>query len=100
MKPQPTSNRFIRYVILLLLLASGRAEFSLAQSQLPECTSDVPFFVMDLSSDPDSTYTTPEIIRKTGCFGVNDEYVSFYVTLHPDVAMFESIVALGYTDPG
>lgn len=70
-----------------------------AQTQLPECTADVPFFLLDLSASPDLTYTTPEFIRKAGCCSDNDNYVSFYVTLHPDVAMFELVVAPGYADP-
>ena len=74
--------------------------FSHSQGQLPECTSTVPFFNIDLSASPDATFTTPQIIRKTGCCSVNNEYVSFYVKLHPDVAQFELIVAPGYADPG
>lgn len=74
--------------------------FLYSQGQLPECTSTVPFFNIDLSASPDATFTTPEIIRKTGCCSVNNEYVSFYVKLHPDVAQFELIVAPGYADPG
>ncbi len=81
--------------ILLSLVGTLRA-----QTQLPECTADVPFFVMDLSANPNLTYTTPEFVRQTGCCGDGDRYVSFYVTLHPDVAMFELIVAPGYADPG
>jgi gliding motility-associated-like protein len=71
-------------------------------TQLPECTSIVPYFELDLSGNPDSSYQTPVINRQVGCCGnsgPNDDYVSFYVTLHPDVAMFELIVADGYADP-
>ena len=99
MKPQPTRFRHIRFLVIILILFQGSSS-SWAQSQLPECTADVPFFIMDLSASPDSSYTTPEFIRKTGCCGDNDRYVSFYVTLHPDVAMIEIVVAPGYADPG
>jgi gliding motility-associated-like protein len=94
---------FSRWQFLLLgffLLISGSGN---SQTQLPECTADVPFFVMDLSASPTLTYTTPEFVRKPGCCGnttPTDDHVSFYVTLHPDVAMFELIVAPGYADPG
>ena len=98
MKPQPTRFRHIRFLVIILILFQGSSS-SWAQSQLPECTADVPFFIMDLSASPDSSYTTPEFIRKTGCCGDDDNYVSFYVTLHPDVAMFELIVAPNYADP-
>ncbi len=86
--------------ILLIFSIIGGSYNLFSQGQLPECTSNVPFFNIDLSGSPDSTFTTPEIIRKTGCCSVNDEYVSFYVKLHPDVAQFELIVAPGYADPG
>ncbi|MFY7990139.1 MAG: HYR domain-containing protein [Fluviicola sp.] len=70
------------------------------QSQLPECTADVPFFNLDLSASPNMSYTTPEVVRTPSCCGDGDNYLSFYVTLHPDVAMFEIVVAPGYADPG
>jgi gliding motility-associated-like protein len=103
MKPiVPTNTKKIRWRALYftLFFLSTTGFFGFGQGHLPECETDVPFFNIDLSSDPDSTYTTPEIIRKTGCCGINNEYVSFYVTLHPDVAMFELLVAQGYADPG
>jgi gliding motility-associated-like protein len=71
-------------------------------TQLPECTAEVPFFELDLSANPNLSFTTPEFNRQPGCCGEtenNDDYVSFYVTLHPDVAMFELVVAPGYADP-
>jgi gliding motility-associated-like protein len=89
-----------RYLYFLLFVLTTTGFLGFGQAHLPECDTDVPFFNIDLSSNPDSMYTTPEIIRKTGCCGVNNEYVSFYVTLHPDVAMFELLVAQGYADPG
>jgi hypothetical protein len=98
MKPHPTFYRFIRYVLLILILFH-RENQSWAQLPLPECTADVPFFVMDLSSNPDSSDTTLEIIQPGSCSD-DGKNVAFYVMLYPDVAMFESIVALGYTDPG
>ena len=93
-------SRWQSLLVGLLLLLSGQG---IAQTQLPECTANVPFFVMDLSASPTLTYTTPEFVRQPGCCGAvspTDDHVSFYVTLHPDVAMFELIVAPGYADPG
>ncbi len=88
---------FLSFCCLLL----GFTSTTFAQ-QLPECDATVPFFVIDLSSDPDSTYTTPEIVRQGQCCGgaSNQNYVSFYVTLHPDVAMIEIGIVPGYADPG
>lgn len=72
-----------------------------AQSQLPECESDVPFFDIDLSGSPDTSFTTPQVERNGSCCSStnSDLYLSFYVDLHPQVAMFEIVVAPGYADP-
>lgn len=88
--------------LLFLLLALGGYSTVYSQTQIPECNSDVPFFVVDMSANPDSTYTTPEIVRNGQCCGdgSNQNYVSFYVTLHPDVAMVEIGIDPGYADPG
>jgi large repetitive protein len=85
---------------IALLMFAFMSFFSRAQ-QLPECGVDVPIFILDLTANPDSTYTTPEIVRTDQCCGGsgNDNYVSFYVTLHPDVAMVEIGIAPGYADP-
>ncbi|MDX2360737.1 MAG: HYR domain-containing protein [Crocinitomicaceae bacterium] len=87
------------YALCFVLFGIGMNGFA---QQLPECDANVPFFIIDLSSNPDSTYTTPEIIRQEQCCGDanNQNYVSFYVTLHPDVAMIEIGIAPGYADPG
>jgi len=100
MKHRLFFSRWQFLFIGMVLLLSGTGQ---AQTQLPECTANVPFFVMDLSANPNLSYTTPEFVRQPGCCGLNsptDDHVSFYVTLHPDVAMFELIVAPGYADPG
>lgn len=84
--------------LALLCTFSVQAQYT----QLPECTAAVPFFELDLSANPNLSFTTPEFNRQPGCCGEtdnNDDYVSFYVTLHPDVAMFELVVAPGYADP-
>ena len=80
-------NLFSFMIISVLCL-----QFVSAQSGLPECDSNVPFFNVDLSGSPDMSYETPNPIQRQGqCCddGTNENYVSFYVTLHPDVAMFE-----------
>ncbi|TNE77744.1 MAG: hypothetical protein EP333_00470, partial [Bacteroidetes bacterium] len=92
-----------RVLLLLTLLISsfGNAQVLPDTTQIPECGIDVPLFILDMSSDPDSTYTTPEVVRQDQCCGGagNDNYVSFFVTLHPDVAMVEIGIAPGYADP-
>ena len=97
----PNQNTFIKVLAILATVVLNQ-NVLVGQSQLPECQSTVPFFTLDLSSNPDSTYTTPEITRNGQCCGDdnNQNYVSFYVTLHPDVAMVEIGIAPGYADPG
>ena len=93
-KVRSLSRRILTTFVLFLSL-NGVAQ------QLPECGSNVPFFILDLTNSPDSVYTTPEIVRQDQCCGGagNENYVSFYVTLHPDVAMVEIGIAPGYADP-
>jgi gliding motility-associated-like protein len=82
------SRRVVRWLSLVVLLLTSF--YGTAQTHLPECTEDVPLFIIDLSSNPDSTYTTPgNVVRRQTCCGTGDRYVSFYVTMHPDVAAFE-----------
>jgi gliding motility-associated-like protein len=96
---QKIASSFFVYTLISLGLFSGAVK---AQSQLPECQSSVPFFNLNLSADPDSTYVTPEITRNGQCCGASSSqnFVSFYVTLHPDVAMVEIGIMPGYADPG
>jgi gliding motility-associated-like protein len=82
------SRRVVRWLSLVVLLLTSF--YGTAQTHLPECTENVPLFIIDLSSNPDSTYTTPgNVVRRQTCCGTGDRYVSFYVTMHPDVAAFE-----------
>lgn len=92
-------NTVVYYALISFGVFSGAIK---AQTQLPECQSSVPFFILNLTADPDSVYTTPEITRNGQCCGDanNQNYVSFYVTLHPDVAMVEIGIVPGYADPG
>lgn len=94
-------NQFIEKIKILVFVFGipFLSNYLNSQTQLPECTANVPFFVLDLSSNPNLTFTTPEFIRQTGCCGNGERYVSFYVTLHPSVAQFELVVAPGYADP-
>lgn len=98
-------ERFIPFLKNRILLLVGFVSFLItgwSQTQLPECNADVPFFILDLSNNPDSTYISPEIVRTGQCCGdaINQNYVSFYVTLNPNVAMIEIGIAPGYADPG
>lgn len=88
-------------VLALVLLTGLILKSEHLYAQLPECEPGVPFFNIDLSSDPDSIYTTPEIVRNDQCCsGLNNRnYVSFNVLLHPSVAMVEIGIAPGYADP-
>jgi gliding motility-associated-like protein len=84
------STHSVLGILFLSVWFLGKPTTAISQTHLPECSSDVPLFEIDLSSNPDSTYTTPgNIVRQTTCCGTGDRYVSFYVTMHPDVAAFE-----------
>ena len=81
---------FYKLIAVVLSLAFVQVSSLFAQTHLPECTSNVPFFNIDLSATPDSIYVTPDnVVRRSSCCETNDRYVSFYVTMHPDVAAFE-----------
>ncbi len=90
----------VHFLYSFLVICGFFAHNAFAQTQLPECTANVPFFNLDLSASPDMSYTTPEVIRQPGCCSDGDNYLSFYVTLNPNVAQFEIVVAPGYADPG
>lgn len=90
----------VRLLYSFLLIYGVFTQNAFAQSSLPECTANVPFFNLDLSAAPDMSYTTPEVVRQPGCCGDGDNYISFYVILNPNVAQFEIVVAPGYADPG
>jgi hypothetical protein len=66
------SRRVVRWLSTVVLLLSSF--YGVAQTHLPECTSNVPLFVIDLSSNPDSVYSTPSnVIREPLCCGIRWE---------------------------
>ncbi|SFT62245.1 HYR domain-containing protein, partial [Lishizhenia tianjinensis] len=73
----------------------------MAQS-LPECDATVPHFTVDLSEYPDSTYVSPLVTRDGQCCGEasNINFISFYATLHPNVAAVEIGIADGANPSG
>ena len=89
---------------LILVLAFLTIKLAVtAQTKLPECNTGVPHFNIDLSTNPDSMYITPNVVRTEQCCGSpnsNDNYVSFYVKAHPDVAMIEVDIYSGANPPG
>ena len=95
-------NKTLLVKQLITVLGLFMLSFGMNAQQLPECEAGVPFFIIDLSSTPDSMYVTPEIVRDNQCCGDvdNQNYVSFYVTLHPDVAQISIGILPGYADPG
>lgn len=97
-------NRALGYLLVFagVLFTSGTllAQVIAVPIQMPECTVNVPGYQIDLSANPNLTFTTPEVIRQATCCSDGDRYLAFYVTLHPDVAMIQIEVAPGYADPG
>jgi gliding motility-associated-like protein len=95
--------KFRRWLSLLSVFFVSLSTYA-QDPQLPECESIVPFFPLDMTSDPDSTYTTPEVTRLGECCSGggsgNQTYISFFAELHPDAVMVEIGIAPGYADPG
>ena len=79
--------KFRRWLSLLSVFFVSLSTYA-QDPQLPECESIVPFFPLDMTSDPDSTYTTPEVTRLGECCSGggsgNQTYISFFAELHPD----------------
>lgn len=57
-------------------------------SAYAQCGSGVPGFNVNLTGDPDSTWTSPSISRNGNCCGTSapDKCINFIITLDPDAA--------------
>ena len=66
-------------------LIAERGEFPLSNQRLsnPQCDANVPYFVVDLTGDPDSTWFSPSLGREGNCCNTThpDRCVSFTVIL-------------------
>ncbi|MBW6481458.1 MAG: gliding motility-associated C-terminal domain-containing protein [Vicingaceae bacterium] len=97
-----TKLKKIGLLLLVCFLFFGKT-INAQITKLPECNNGVPHFNIDLSAKPDSMYITPEVTRAEQCCGNpngNQNYVSFYVKAHPQVAMIEVDIFTGANPPG
>src|SRR5687767_7785859 len=67
-------KKFIQLFSLLLILFNSQTN--------AQCTGSTPLFVVDLSSSPTATWTSPATIRDGSCCADNN-CVAFLITLHP-----------------
>lgn len=69
----------VKRILLISLL------FALSHVAFSQCNPNVPAFVVNLTGNPDSTWTSPNVIRDGYCCGVtgNDRCISFTITLDP-----------------
>ncbi len=70
-------------VLVCCFILPGRG---LAQSGV--CDNNTPFFIADLSGNPDTSYISPSVVRKGRCCGEvgppPPRCIEFEITLHPD----------------
>ena len=87
-------------IVTLILLLRGFKVLLLAQSGL--CDPTTPFYNVDLSANPNSSWTSPIVARKDYCCGVSgtDRCIEFLVTLAPSAVALKFDVASGANPPG
>ncbi|MES2285163.1 MAG: PKD domain-containing protein [Bacteroidota bacterium] len=87
-------------IVTLLLLLTGWRTLSFAQSG--NCDPQTPFFNVDLSSDPNGSWTSPTTTREDYCCLVtgSDRCIEFLVTLSPDAVAVNFGIAVGANPPG
>ena len=95
-----TTHFLLLLVGLFVFSGSLHSQVIAVPIQMPECDVFVPGYQIDLSAYPAMEFLTPEVERQPTCCGDGDRYLGFYVTLNPNVAMIEIVVAPGYADPG
>lgn len=65
------------------------------------CSGDVPFYVVDLSSDPEASWTSPLVSRNGNCCGgASVNCIEFLVSLHPQSSGVILEIASGSTPSG
>jgi hypothetical protein len=75
-------------LIVILLTGIFLLKHSNSYGQNPACDASVPYFYVDLSNNPDSSWSSPNVSRDGHCCGTTnpDRCVSFDVLLSPNTA--------------
>ncbi|MEQ9186386.1 MAG: PKD domain-containing protein [Cryomorphaceae bacterium] len=87
-------NWISMFVFVALLSLEANAQF--------QCGSNTPTFTVDLSTDPNATWSSPDTVRIDTCCGAAapDKCVGFEVTLHPDAEGIIFEICDGAIPPG
>jgi gliding motility-associated-like protein len=101
MRKKLFSVSVLKYLLAAIISAFFVGEEG-AKAQLASCGTDVPFFEIDLTGNPDSTWITPSHVRNGLCCGVTspDRCTSYRVTLDAGAAMINLEIASGAVPPG
>jgi large repetitive protein len=101
MRKKFISVNLLKYFLIISVSAFFSLEGNL-KAQLSSCDPSVPFFEIDLTGNPDSSWTTPSHIRNGLCCGATspDRCTSYKVTLDSDAAMINLEIASGAVPPG
>lgn len=85
-------------VIMCLLLQA----FSPLRAQSPYCNGNVPTFTVNMTGNPNGSWTSPTVSRNDQCCGVTapDQCVQFIVTLDPNSTGIIFNIASGAVPPG
>lgn len=80
----------------------GQIGSELSAQGLPQCGSDVPFFQVDLTGQPDGVWLSPNHSRLGNCCGTTspDRCNSFEILLDTGAAMINFEIASGAIPPG
>lgn len=87
--------------VILILMASLFASITYSQSGV--CDSITPFYVADMTGQPNGTWTSPPDQRDGYCCGLgsgNDKCIEFELTLDPGAAAINFDIASGAVPPG
>ncbi|MBI3136138.1 MAG: HYR domain-containing protein [Bacteroidetes bacterium] len=88
------------FTFLLFLSITGIANQLIAQ--VPTCGTNVPFFQVDLTGQPEGEWISPSHSRLGNCCGTSspDRCTSFEIILDPNAAMINFEIASGAIPPG
>jgi len=88
----------LRYLFLICIICLSL----LSNNVDAQCGAGTPTFIVDLSTDPNGTWISPDTIRDDTCCGATnpDRCIAFIVTLHPDAEGIIFNIFSGAIPPG
>jgi len=90
----------LRLIAITLIIIATTPHFTFSQSG--NCHPATPFYNVDLSADPNASWTSPQGSRSNLCCGNSspDRCVEFSITLSPDAIAINFQIATGAVPPG